>query len=238
MKLKSEIDNFLSNREQFAELAGCKNLYEYIDHFALYAGEHTIGNKLFTYELLKETAKIPGHIVEFGCWRGSNLMFLAKTKFLLEPHSPKQIIGFDNFSGLPKPIEEDGEYALNQTGKYCGNEAALRAAIKLFNYEDVIELVVGDANKTIPVYMEKNRDLILSFAYIDFDLYEPCKAALRMIESSLSVGGIIVFDEAYTKEWPGETLAMKEFLEDSSHQYEAINNTLSRQPTLALRRIK
>ena len=238
MKSYPKIDDFLANRDEFALLAGCKTLYDYIDHFALYAGEYTIGNKLFTYELLKESAKIPGHIAEFGCWKGSNLMFLAKTKYLLEPHSPKKVIGFDNFSGLPKPIKIDGEFAVDQTGNYCGNEDALRAAIRLFNYEDVIELVVGDATETIPEYMKTNRDLILSFAYIDFDLYEPCRAALKLIESSLSVGGIIAFDEAYTKEWPGETLAMKEFLNESTHHYEAINNNLSKQPTLALRRVR
>jgi len=237
MKSKSK-DLFLANRDEFSKSVGFENLYEYIDQFALYAGEHTIGNKIFTYELLKETSKIPGNIVEFGCWKGSNLMFLAKMKSLLEPHSPKRIIGFDNFCGLPKSIDIDGDYASEQAGNYCGDEDVLRAAIKLFDYENTVELVVGDATETIPKYMDMNRDLVLSFAYIDFDLYEPCKIALGMIESSLSVGGIIVFDEACTREWPGETLAMKEYLNITKHHYEAVNNNFSKQPTLALRRIR
>lgn len=235
MKLE---DSFLSKREKFAKFLGNEDLYEYIDQFSLYAGEHTIGNKLFTYELLKKTKKVPGHIAEFGCWKGSNLMFLAKIKYLLEPHSHKKIIGFDNFSGLPKSSKIDGKYASSQTGNYCGDETILKAAIELFNYEDTVELVIGDAIKTIPKYMESNKELILSFAYIDFDLYEPCKSALKMINDSLSVGGIIAFDEAITKEWPGETLAMKEFLKYTKHQYKMINNNFSRQPTMALKRVK
>jgi hypothetical protein len=237
MKSRSK-DPFLANRDEFAKSVGCENLYEYIDQFSLYAGAYTIGNKLFTYELLKEASKIPGNIAEFGCWKGSNLMFLAKVKSLLEPHSPKRIVGFDNFSGLPDSVAIDGDYAAAQIGNYCGNEESLRAAIKLFGYNDLVELVVGDATKTIPQYMEANPDLVLSFAYIDFDLYEPCKIALELIESSLSVGGIIAFDEACTKEWPGETLAMKEFLNKTRHHYEPINNHFSTQPTLALRRIR
>jgi hypothetical protein len=229
-------DSFLSNRDKFAKTSGCENLYEYIDQFSLYAGEFTLGNKLFTYDLLRAASKVPGDIAEFGCWKGSNLMFMAKVKSLLEPHSPKRVIGFDNFSGLPEAIDIDGDYAADQAGRYCGNEKTLRAAIELFGYEDFVELVVGDATKTIPRYIEDNSDLVLSFAYIDFDLYEPCKMALDLIDKSLSVGGVIAFDEACTKRWPGETIAMKEFLAKTSSQYETINNDFSKQPTLALKR--
>lgn len=231
-------DEFLLKRNKLASFVGCENLYDFIDQFALYAGEQTIGNKIFTYELFKNTSNIPGHIAEFGCWKGSNLMFLAKLKCLLEKHSPKKIIGFDNFSGLPSPIAVDGGYASTQTGNYCGNEAALREAIKLFGYEDMIELVVGDATETIPKYIENNPNVILSFVYIDFDLYEPCRAALELVENSLSVGGIIAFDEACTSEWPGETLAMKEFIDYTKHDYEPMNNAFSKQPTMALKRVR
>ncbi len=77
MSLKSK-DSFLSKRDEFAKTLGCENLYEYIDQFPLYAGEFTLGNKLFTYDLLRDASKVPGDIAEFGCWKGSNLMFLAK----------------------------------------------------------------------------------------------------------------------------------------------------------------
>ena len=72
-------DKFLNNRKEFAKNIGKEDLYDYVDHFGLYAGIHTIGNKLWTYELLKKTIGIPGDIVEFGCWKGSNLLFLTKT---------------------------------------------------------------------------------------------------------------------------------------------------------------
>ena len=55
---------------------------------------HTIGNKLWTYDLLKKTVGIPGDIFEFGCWKGTNLMFLAKVISLLEPSSPKKDLWF------------------------------------------------------------------------------------------------------------------------------------------------
>jgi len=225
-------------RRSFAMSLGFENLYDYIDQFSLFAGAHTIGNKIFTYELLKKTIGIPGDIVEFGCWKGSNLMFLAKLMSLMEPNSPKRLIGFDNFSGLPAPTTIDGDFATSQTGKYRGDYEVLMQAIDLFELRSKVELVVGDALETIPKYLEDHRDSVFSFCYLDFDLYEPTKKALELIDESLSVGGVIVFDEALSSEWPGETLAMKEYLATTDKKFKTVSNTLSRQPTLALVRVE
>ena len=231
-------DPFLSGRDEFARELGAPDLYEFIDHFSIYAGVHTIANKLWTYEMLRKTVSVPGDIMEFGTWKGSNLMFLAKMNKVLEPFSPKRIIGFDNFAGLPAPAPEDGATAKQHVGAYKGNEKTLRDAIKLFELEKKVELVVGDALSTIPHYEKNNPQTVISFAYLDFDLYEPTKQALALIEKSLSVGGIVVFDQACTVEWPGETIAMKEFLDESSNKFAMINNDLSRQPTVALKRVE
>jgi len=231
-------DKFLMERRSFAMSLGFENLYDYIDQFSLFAGAHTIGNKIFTYELLKKTIGIPGDIVEFGCWKGSNLMFLAKLMSLMEPNSPKRLIGFDNFSGLPAPTTIDGDFATSQTGKYRGDYEVLMQAIDLFELRSKVELVVGDALETIPKYLEDHRDSVFSFCYLDFDLYEPTKKALELIDESLSVGGVIVFDEALSSEWPGETLAMKEYLATTDKKFKTVSNTLSRQPTLALVRVE
>lgn len=227
-------DDFLLKRQDFAKEIGFSDLYDYIDHFSLYAGVHTIGNKLWTYDLLSKTIGVRGDIYEFGCWKGSNLMFLAKMSSLLEPSSSKNIFGFDNFSGLPQAVEKDGAVASGQVGNYRGNEEILRKVIELFNLSSKVELVVGDALNTIPKFDSDNPQSVCSFAYLDFDLYEPTKAALNFLENRISVGGIIVFDEACTAEWPGETLAMKEFLDQTKHGFEVFSNPISRQPTVAI----
>ena len=48
------------------------------NHFGLYSGIQTIGWALIIYEILKKAIEIPGDIVEFGCWKGNNLLFMAK----------------------------------------------------------------------------------------------------------------------------------------------------------------
>lgn len=230
-------DNFLYKRNDFAKSIGVPDLYKHIDQFSLFAGMHTIGNKLWTYDLLKKTVGIPGDIFEFGCWKGTNLMFLAKVISLLEPSSPKKVYGFDNFSGLPKGINKDGDFAISQKGRYRGDEQTLRKVIDLFELSSKVELLVGDALNTIPKFKLKKPESLCSFAYLDFDLYKPTKAALDFIGSCVSVGGIIVFDEACRPEWPGETLAMKEFLAKSKYNFEMLSNPISQQPTVALKRI-
>lgn len=230
-------DDFLIKRKKFSKEIGCTNLYDYIDHFSLFAGVHTIGNKLWTFELLKKTIGVPGDIFEFGCWKGSNLMFLAKVSSLLEPSAPKNMFGFDNFSGLPLGEKEDGKFAMSQAGEYVGNEDILRKAINLFDLNSKVKLIIGDAIDTIPSFTKQYPEALCSFAYIDFDLYKPTKAALSFLDTSLSIGGVIVFDEACDPDWPGETIAMKEFLNITKHKFKMLSNPISLQPTVALIRV-
>ena len=128
----------------------------------------------------------------------------------------------------------DGEFARSQSGNYAGDKQALSEIISLFQFDDVVELMIGDACQKIPEFRDANKHTLLSFAYLDFDLYEPTKIALEFIDECTSIGGVIVFDQACTQEWPGETLAMKEFLQSTQHNYDMISNTLSRQPTIGL----
>ena len=90
----------------------------------------------------------------------------------------------------------------------------LKKCIELFdsnrfiNHIPKIELVKGDAKKTIPKYIKDNPHLIVSLLYLDLDLYEPTKIALHNFMPRMPKGSIIVFDEINVDQWPGETLAV------------------------------
>ena len=79
---------------------------------------------------------------------------------------------------------------------------------------------------------------MISLAYIDFDLYEPCKIALEFIAKRIAVGGAIIFDEAISGLWPGETTAMFEFIEKFNGSFKMVANHITPQPTLCLIREK
>jgi len=70
--------------------------------------------------------------------------------------------------------------------------------------------VKGDAVKTIPEYLKRHPETIISLAIFDFDIYAPTKAALEAIKPHLCKGSILVFDELCDDLLPGETIALRE----------------------------
>lgn len=75
-----------------------------------------------------------------------------------------------------------------------------------------VELVPGDACETIPSYVESHPHLLISLLYLDFDIYQPTKAALDNLYPRIVKGGIVAFDELNCAEFPGETIALLETL--------------------------
>ena len=73
-----------------------------------------------------------------------------------------------------------------------------------------IELIKGDATKTIPDFIEDNKHLVLSLLFLDFDLYEPTKVAIENFLPRMPKGAIVAFDELDNPIWPGETSALLE----------------------------
>ena len=225
---------YLSKRRDLAEKLEIPELWKIIDHFGLYTGVQTLGHSLAVFEIMKRCITIPGHLVEFGCWNGANLMFMAKVLQLLQPNTYKHVYGFDSFEGLQTFAAEDGN-SRGSSGKYKGNEAVLRAIIDFFDMDEWVHIVKGNALETIPQFEKDNPHILFSLAYIDFDLYEPCRVALEYAAQRMAPGGIIVFDEALMHLWPGEGQVLVEFLaEKGAGEYAMHTVPFARQPTAYL----
>lgn len=225
---------YRQKRKELVAKLELPELWSIVDHFGLYAGTQTIGTRLAVFEVLKKCINVPGHLVEFGSWKGANLMFIAKILQLLQPNTHKHIFGFDSFEGLQTFSVEDGKSTALK-GSYKGNEEVLRTMIEFFGFEEWVHLVKGDALETIPQFEKENPHIMFSFVYLDFDLYKPTKVALEFVSKRLATGGIIAFDQAFTNTWPGEGQALLEFLnEQGSGAYEMSNISFARQPTTYL----
>ncbi len=230
---------YLTKRKSLADSIDVANLFDVADHFGLYSGVQTIGRSLAIYEAFKQTINIPGDIFEFGCWKGSNLLYMAKLLQLFQPNSIKQVYGFDSFEGLQTFSSEDGDETRETfQHRYQGNRQQLESFIDLYDMNSWVKLVVGNALETIDRFDETNQHSMICLSYIDFDLYEPCKKALEFSDRRLSVGGLIILDEALTETWKGEGQALREFLVDHKGEYESQSNTISRQPTVILKKIR
>ncbi len=173
-------------------------------------------------EIFQKLINVHGDIIECGVFFGSGLFSWAQFSAIYEPYNHnRHVIGFDSFSGFPNITEEDKSTCNNEQLNVGGLNAnvAFEDLIEGINLYDInrplghlskVELVKGDATKTIPEYISMNKHLVVSLLYLDFDLFEPTKIALEYFFPRMPKGAIIVFDELNQKQWPGETLAVLE----------------------------
>jgi hypothetical protein len=101
----------------------------------------------------------------------------------------------------------------------------------------VLVIHEGHIEVTLPIFAREYQQTKFSFVYCDTDLYNATSAILNNVWRLLSIGGVMVFDQWNMKEFPGEGIAVNEFLELISGSFEMIKPPNTRQPTLALRRV-
>lgn len=236
MKFHSQNQEYYQHRKELSTQLGPRELWSVIDHWPLYCGVGNLTRFLAIYDIFKSTLTVPGHVAEFGCWRGANLMFLAKLLRIYDPNGTKVAYGFDSFEGLTAFSDEDGDAKLNQ-GKYKGVLEELQNCLKLYGLSDDVIIEKGLIEDTLPKLVEKNKALSFSFVYIDTDLYKSTQVILESLHPRLSVGGVFLFDEWNDETYPGEGQAANEFLKKFGDCYQ-VEHVAARQPSLIIRKIK
>jgi hypothetical protein len=188
-------------------------------NFPKYVRRQNMTRLLALYELFKLAVPVKGSIVECGVNQGFGLMSWANFSAVIEPANlTRRIYGFDTFEGFPN-------VSANDTGTVGAPESGqLRADVYdelqtlIGAYDDnrylghlpKVELVKGDATETIPTFIAAHPHLVVSLLYLDFDLYEPTKAAIEAFFPRMPKGAVIAFDELDNPRWPGETMALLE----------------------------
>jgi len=238
MKFSSRDKAYKSKRAEFAARYGKRELWSVIDQWPLYCGIGNLSRFLAIYEAFRSTIAVPGHVAEFGSWRGANVLFLAKLLRILDPHGSKMTHCFDSFEGLIEFSRQDGDAQVMGAGApYTqGSLQELEDIITLYDMQDEIEIHKGFIEETLPALLKEKQALSLSFVYCDADLYSPTKTVLELLHSRLSEGGVFVLDEWNFEDCPGETSACREFLESHGHMYHQEHVLNTHQPTLILRK--
>jgi hypothetical protein len=193
---------------------------ELLPNLGLYLTSKSLSRILFFYEIYKKIINTHGVCIEFGIRWGQTLSLLSALRGIFEPFNRhRKIIGFDTFAGFKGISEEDGSLSRCEDGSFSvtdGYEQYLDRILTLQEQLNPIphlkkyELVKGDALHTIPDYMKRHPETIISLAIFDFDIYAPTKAAIEAVKPHLFKGSILVFDELCDDIFPGETLAMME----------------------------
>lgn len=191
---------------------------KHICDFALHTPINSIQRFLVRYELMKLIQDIPGAIIEFGVCSGSGLMSLIHCHTVLQPtYRYREFYGFDTFEGFPNVHENDIKNIKWEKGDFANDSYD-----RLSNIIDIhnnyyflpanVNLIKGDVCETLPIFLKENRHLLVSLLYLDMDIYEPTKVALKLLLPRMNKGSIIAFDELNYKSFPGETIAMLEEL--------------------------
>jgi hypothetical protein len=233
LKFATEDKKYLEARKRLSDTYGKRELWSVADHWPLYCGTANLGRFMAISDLLREALEIPGHVAEFGSWRGANLLFLAKLLRIYDSQGSKQVHCFDSFEGLTTFASEDGA-AADEKGEYSGSMNELTDMIDLYELQDDITIHKGLIQDTLPRFIDENPGVMMSFIYCDTDLFEPTKLILENMHDRLVAGGLFVLDQWSHERWPGESLAVQEFLSDPKHQYKMRPVRNARQPTLIL----
>lgn len=202
-----------------AELLQRVDLAAYVDDPMVFCKRQKFAAMLARIEVFKQVLEVQGSIVECGVHKGNSLMMYAHLSATLEPYSiNRKIIGFDSFEGLRSISDKDpailneGDFS-NTSYEVLSEIARISDKNRPLSHIPKIELVRGDAVRTIPDYVAAHPELIVALLYIDFDIYEPTKVALTHLLPLVPKGGIVALDELNCAKWAGETKALKEIAE-------------------------
>lgn len=177
--------------------------------------------------MFEQILHINGIIVECGVFNGAGLFTWAQLSNIYEPTNyNRKIVGFDTFGGFPSVSSADNTGVLtSKEGDLKGSSIEeIELSMEKYNSErhlshiKNVSLVKGDFNLTAEEYLEKNKHIVISLLYLDFDLYEPTKKALQLFLPRMPKGAIVAFDEINCESFPGETLAFHEVMGINNHK--------------------
>jgi hypothetical protein len=196
---------------------------EKVSQTALFLKRQELSKILFLNHIYQKIIDSHGIIIEFGVRWGQNLVTLTNLRGIYEPYNyGRKIVGFDTFEGFINVDSKDGEHEIIKNGAFSVSENYELFLEKLLNThinESPLSHIPknsirkGDAVVQFKSYIQEHPETIISFAYFDFDIYQPTKECLQLILPLMPKGSVIGFDELIDPQFPGETVALKEILE-------------------------
>jgi|TARA_B100001093_G_scaffold520510_1_gene617185 hypothetical protein len=191
-----------------------------LQNFGLFVGDKSFYKILTCFEILKNTKKIKGDIIEFGVWNGNNLLTLKKILDFL--NIQKKLYGFDHFRGMPKKYSR----------KFIGDINLIKYVINFFKLKNIF--LINDNILNLKKHQSKLKKI--SLIYVDCDIYETTKLILDELHSKISKGGYIVFDEGNQRRGTGESLAMENFYSKNKNKFKKIYLKEGYQPDVILQK--
>lgn len=157
--------------------------YEIIENY-------TLVDKYRCYELwqlIQETSKLDGALIEIGVWRGGSGALIANQAKL---NGIKDIVYLcDTFTGVVKAGDKDPTYKGGEhsdTSKETAEEVIHK--LKLDNTKILVGVFPEETSKLV-------NDKVFRFCHIDVDVYQSAKDIVEWLWPKLVIGGMVIFDD-------------------------------------------
>jgi len=180
-----------------------------------------VSEALYILNALESVKSLPGDICEYGIAQGFTSALLGFTI----KDTNKNLWLFDSFKGLPAPTSKDklkdDIFNLKSMEAYKGTmKHSIQSVLdnlKQINFPLTrTKIIDGFIEETIE---KQEMPKHVSFAYVDFDFYNPIKIALEFLDKVIVPGGIIIVDD-YDFFSEGAKVAVDDFYSTHSKDYE------------------
>ena len=155
-------------------------------------------------EIAKKCLDFEGDYVELGCYKGDTSILLAE----IVRGTGKKMWIYDSFEGLPEKSDKD-ESVLGENFKGGELYVTKREVKERFLRADLPVPVIKKAwfseltNEDLPEQ--------IAFAFLDGDFYESIKDSLRLVESRMMDGGVLIVHDYTNPALPGVKRAVDEW---------------------------
>lgn len=180
-------------------------------------------------KLVDEARRVPGEMVEVGCFVGATTVLL--NQHLRAENDVRRYLCIDTFSGFAGDdvaFEEQtrGKH-LDQIQREClfgmNDQRWFDYTMRLNGFANVTT-IKGDI-KTVTL-AEQTKGI--AFALLDVDLYQPTRAALAQVWPLLAPGGVIVIDDCHADHaFDGARQAWHEFITANGLTAEIVEHKLA-----------
>jgi predicted O-methyltransferase YrrM len=147
----------------------------------------------------------PGHIIEFGSYKGGNAIFMAYVASKLHPGM--RVYALDSFEGMP--VVDKSVDAHNKADFHDVNLKELQEYVSKIGLNN-IEFVKGYFEQTAVPVLQRAKKIAL--AHIDCDILSSVEYSYEAVKDHMSDGGYLVFDDANISSCIGATEAVEDLL--------------------------
>ena len=209
--------------KHFMEFSGMAPEKEVCENLSMFITPQHFRRMMFFCEMYKMILDKPGSILQFGVRWGRELALFENLRTLHEPfnHS-RRIVGFDTFTGYTGISEKDGKSQQFVPGNLTVAEEYDQFLHKVLRNREALspipnvqkfQLVTGDVTQTLESYLDAHPHELVSMLHLDLNLYQPTRFVLEKIWERVFKGTLVIIDEINCPAIPGETVALREFVD-------------------------